>query len=133
MGERKVLKVLLVDDDKDIRELLYQFFTRGMIKVGCDFKVAQAENGEDGIMQAEQEKPDIIFMDVKMPKLDGYQATRYFRQHEEFKDIPIVIVSAYVSRDVQRKRAMEAGADAAVSKPFKSTDIEEALRGQMGL
>ncbi|MDZ7831435.1 MAG: response regulator [Desulfobacterales bacterium] len=86
-------KVLVVDDDKN--NLMLE---KDLLEV-AGFEVFEAENASDGIAMAKREKPDIIIMDVRMPKMRGSEAARILRQDKETLDIPIVFVTASVMEE----------------------------------
>ncbi|MBN2091476.1 response regulator [candidate division KSB1 bacterium] len=103
--------ILLVDDNEDNRYAMSYFLKdRG-------FKISFASNGEEGIRVAIKEKPNLIFMDVMMPGMDGYEATRILKGRTEFKNIPIIAMTAK-AMSYDRERALEAGYDDYLAKPF---------------
>ena len=113
--------ILIVDDFDDTRLLLRTWLQKK------GFRVVEAENGNRAISQAESTRPDLIIMDVEMPELDGLAATRKIRELENFKDVPIVAVSAY-GADQYRDHALEAGCDEYVSTPFEPEELERLIR-----
>lgn len=102
--------VLVVDDAPDIRELL------GMILSMKGCRVVEAENGQRAVDLAPQIHPDLILMDLSMPVLDGYEATRRLKARPESCGIPIVAVSAFCDAD-KKQKALAAGCDDCVGKP----------------
>lgn len=109
MGERKP-KVIIVDDDRETRELLALALCRE------GFEVSQAANGLRLISTLHVDRPDLILMDVSMSWIDGYELCRAVRKSEEFRNIPVVFVSARSSAaDV--KRGLDAGAVDYFTKP----------------
>jgi twitching motility two-component system response regulator PilG len=110
------LKVLVIDDSKTIRrtaETLLQ-------KEGCE--VITAEDGFDALAKIADHKPQIIFVDVMMPRLDGYQTCSLIRASEQYHHIPIVLLS---SRDglFDRARGVLSGASAYLTKPFTKDSL----------
>lgn len=82
-------KVLVVDDDHDFSQLLaFDLKKRGYV-------VVSAGNGEEGLEKVKSEKPDLIVLDIKMPKMDGYTFVRRLKKDEENKDIPVVVLTSY--------------------------------------
>lgn len=82
-------KILLVDDDQDFAQLLeFDFKKRG-------YQVVTANNGEDGLSKAVSEKPNLIILDIKMPKMDGYTFVRRLKKDAETKDLPLVVLTSY--------------------------------------
>ena len=113
--------VLVVDDFDDTRLLLRTWLERR------GFRVIEAENGMDAINQAETESPDLIIMDMQMPKLDGLSATRRIRGLKSLNSVPIVAVSAY-GADQFREQGLPAGCDEYVSTPFQPATLEGIIR-----
>jgi two-component system, cell cycle response regulator DivK len=112
--------VLVVDDHEDIRELLsWQLQARG-----C--KVVEAGNGREAVELAPQIRPDLILMDLSMPVLDGYEATRQLRGRQETRDVPVVAVSAFCDAD-NRRKALDAGCVECVSKPVDFSLLDGLL------
>ncbi|HZG50600.1 MAG TPA: response regulator [Pyrinomonadaceae bacterium] len=112
--------VLVVDDSGDIRELI-----RMMLQMkNC--LVVEAVNGQEAVELAPQVCPNLILMDLSMPVLDGYEATRRIKAQNKMQDIPIVAVSAFC--DVEnRHKAVAAGCIECVSKPIDFAVIGEVL------
>jgi CheY-like chemotaxis protein len=82
-------KILLVDDDQDFAQLLeFDFRKRG-------FEVVKAHNGEDGLVKAAAEKPNIIILDIKMPKMDGYTFVRRLKKDPDTKNLPLIVLTSY--------------------------------------
>ena len=105
-------KVLIVDDNEDMLDTLkhlFQFY---------EFEVARAVNGQEGIISAEKEKPDIIILDALMPVMNGFDACRALKSGKKTKEIPIVFLSANYMEDEHRVMGLELGADDYVLKPF---------------
>ena len=105
------MQILLVDDEPDIRDTL---------KVLLQMKghsVDIAANGQQAIEMAEERLPDVVFMDLKMPVMDGLTATQLLRAGSSTREVPIVCVSAYLQQDDWRVRALAAGCNECLSKP----------------
>jgi len=113
--------VLIVDDQPDIRELLrYSLQSRGL-------NVAEAVNGREAVELAAQVHPGLILMDLSMPVLDGFEATRQISSQPAMKGIPIVAVSAFCDSH-NRHKAIEAGCVDCVSKPIDFRLIDSLLK-----
>jgi CheY-like chemotaxis protein len=113
--------VLIVDDQPDIRELLrYSLQSRGL-------NVAEAVNGLEAVELASQVHPGLILMDLSMPVLDGFEATRRISSQPAMKGIPIVAVSAFCDSH-NRHKAIEAGCVDCVSKPIDFRLIDSLLK-----
>jgi len=118
-------RVLVVDDEPDLVRIL-QF---GLQSAG--YVVESASDGQEGLKKAREVKPDIILLDLMLPKLDGYKICRLLKFDERFKQIPIIILSARTQEGYQAL-AMEMGADRSVTKPYNFSEIlahvEELLK-----
>ncbi len=110
-------KILVVDDAEFNRDLIIQL-------LGDDYEVLVAVDGAEGVKIAEQERPDLILMDLGMPLMDGWEATRIIKANSELKHIPVIAVTSHamIGDEIQ---AREAGCDDYVPKPI---DEEELIR-----
>jgi two-component system alkaline phosphatase synthesis response regulator PhoP len=117
-------KVLVVDDEEYIQHILnFSFGAEG-------YEVVTAADGEEALAKARNETPDIIVLDIMMPKMDGYEACRKLKSDPKTKDIPVILLTAK-GRDVDRKLGSEAGADDYVVKPFSPGRLIERVEGMM--
>jgi len=105
-------KIIIVDDDRETRELL------AMALQMEDFEVAQAANGLRLISTLQVDQPDLILLDVNMSWIDGFELCRAVRKNEDFKDIPVIFISAR-SSSADVKRGIEAGAADYFTKPIE--------------
>jgi two-component system cell cycle response regulator DivK len=109
-------RILVVEDQEDNRRILRDLL------LSAGFEVMEATTGEEGIRLAETRRPDLILMDIQMPVLDGYEATRRIKATAELRQIPIIVVTSYaLSGDDAKARA--AGADGYVAKPFSPREL----------
>jgi len=109
-------RILVVEDQEDNRRIVRDLLN----SVG--FELIEATTGEEGVHQAQLQRPDLILMDIQMPILDGYEATRLIKAIPELQQTPIVVVTSYaMSGDEAKARA--AGADAYIAKPFSPRDL----------
>jgi len=113
-----VTKVLYVEDNDDNVYML-----KMRLELLGDFEVLAAEDGEKGCEMAAAERPDIILMDLEMPVVDGWEATRRLRSNPQTRDIPVIALSAHALAG-ERERALAAGCNEFDSKPFDSKPIE---------
>ncbi len=123
MSTEKILcgvKVLVADDSNTIRRSA-EIFLR---KAGCE--VVYGEDGFDALAKIPEFKPDLIFVDVMMPKLDGYQVCAVVKQHPRFKATPVIMLT---SKDnvFDRARAKLLGADEYLTKPFTRDTLLNAV------
>ena len=114
------VKVVLIDDSNTIRRSGEIFLSQ----VGC--QVVLAEDGFDGLSKVVDTLPDIIFVDVMMPRLDGYQTCALIKSHQQFKKIPVVMLT---SKDTlfDRARGKLVGSDQYLIKPFNKKNLVEAV------
>lgn len=123
MAEKK--KILVVDDEKDLVEtLVFRLEALG-------YEALTAYNGQEGLDKARSEKPDLILLDVMMPVMDGYQVCRMLKFDEEFKSIPIIMLTAR-GQDKDKKTGSDVGADDYVTKPFDSADLTARIKKLIG-
>jgi CheY-like chemotaxis protein len=110
--------ILLVDDDA----LMHGLFKHHLDRAG--FRMISATNGSDAIVTAEREHPQLIIMDIMMPKLDGLSALRQLKRAEATKDIQVIVVTANVgAHNLSRKEAETAGAAAFLTKPLSPAQL----------
>ena len=123
MGEKDFqdLKVLLVEDFEDTR----LFMRLELEEQG--FIVFEAENGQVAVESAIRENPDVILMDLTLPLMDGFAATKLIRQNEQLKNVPIIAVTAHQESDF-RNDAKASGFDAYVTKPIDVNWLKELIK-----
>ena len=109
-------RVLVVDDEADLVRIL-QF---GLQAIG--YHVDTASDGQEGLKKARELKPDIILLDLMLPKLDGYKVCRLLKFDERYKNIPIIILSAR-TQEGDQLLAMEMGANRFVTKPYDFAEV----------
>ena len=124
MGERDArdLKVLLVEDYEDTR-----LFMRLQLE-DHGFIVFEAENGQVAVERAVSDPPDVILMDLTLPLMDGFAATKLIRQNEQLKNVPIIAVTAHKEEEF-RSDAKASGFDAYVTKPIDVNWLKELIAG----
>jgi chemosensory pili system protein ChpA (sensor histidine kinase/response regulator) len=116
--------VLFIEDTSDQRDLVAMFLEMN------GYHVEVANNGIEGLEQARRLQPDLILLDLGMPKMDGYQVMERLRTDEALKDIPIVVISAWTAAK-HRERAEAAGAAAFIAKPFELTHVLTTVQKYM--
>jgi two-component system cell cycle response regulator DivK len=114
-------RILVVEDQEDNRNILRDLLT------SAGFEVIEALNGQDGVTLAEAEKPDLILMDIQLPVLDGYEATRRIKAVDALAAIPVIAVTSYALSGDEEK-ALSAGCDAYVTKPFSPRQLLAKVR-----
>lgn len=118
----KDLKLLLVEDFEDTR-----LFMRLELE-DQGFIVFEAENGQIAVDVAIREKPDVILMDLTLPLMDGFEATKLIRQHDGLKNVPIIALTAHQEEDF-RSVARASGFDAYVTKPIDVNWLKDLIAG----
>lgn len=111
---------MIVEDGEFNRDLLVQL-------LGDEYEVLVALDGEEGIRKAEQNRPDLILMDLGLPGLDGWEATRIIKAKGELKHIPVIAITSHAMVGDER-RAREAGCDDYLAKPLDEDMLKEKIR-----
>ena len=114
-------RVLVVEDQPDSRQII-----RDML-APTDYEITEAENGAEALAAITKQRPDLILMDVQMPIVDGYTATRRIKADAALRSIPIIAVTSYALSD-EEKKARAAGCDDYVSKPFSPRQLLAKIR-----
>jgi two-component system, cell cycle response regulator DivK len=114
-------RILAVDDQEDNRRILRDLLT------SAGYEVIEAKTGEDAVTSAEAHVPDLILMDIQLPGIDGYEATRRIKAKPALRPIPLIVVTSYALSGDETK-ALAAGADAYVSKPFSPRALLAKVR-----
>ncbi len=117
--ERK--RILVVDDEIYIVHILEFSLTME------GYEVLTASDGEEALQVIEQERPDLVVLDIMMPKLDGYEVCHRLREDEDFRALPVILLSAK-GRPIDRDAGLQAGADDYITKPFSPRKLLEKIR-----
>jgi CheY-like chemotaxis protein len=112
--------ILIVEDEPKNMTL-----TRDLLKIS-GYETIEAVDGKQGVEKAKSEKPNLILMDIMMPKMDGYSACREIKADQSTKNIPVVMLTA-VGYDLNKKLAKQMGADGYVTKPFSRQQLIDAI------
>ena len=115
-------KILVAEDERDIRELIA--FTLRF----AGFDVALAKNGAEAVDMVEVQDPDLIILDVRMPKMTGYEACRKIKENPKTKGTPVMILSAK-GQEVEIQQGLESGADEYILKPFVPDELVAQVKG----
>jgi two-component system cell cycle response regulator DivK len=114
-------RILVVEDTEDNRQIVRDLLT------AAGYELIEAVDGLDGVAAAEREQPDLILMDIQLPGIDGYEATRRIRALPALAKVPIIAVTSYaLSGDEAKTR--EAGCDGYVAKPFSPRQLLAKVR-----
>jgi two-component system, cell cycle response regulator DivK len=117
MGQR----ILVIEDTEDNRQIIRDLLS----SVG--YELIEAADGTEGVAMAQSQRPDLILMDIQLPEMDGYEATRRIRAIPELARVPIIAVTSYaLSGDEAKTRA--AGCDGYVAKPFSPRQLLAKIR-----
>ncbi len=114
-------RILVVEDQPDNRQII-----RDMLSA-TDYEVAEAENGEEALAAVAKQRPDLILMDIQLPILDGYEATRRIKADPALRTIPIIAVTSYALSG-EAEKAREAGCDDYVPKPYSPRELLAKIR-----
>jgi two-component system cell cycle response regulator DivK len=113
--------ILVVEDQEDNRRIVRDLLTT------TDYEVMEAENGEEALAAVAKQRPDLILMDIQLPVMDGYEATRRIKADPALSTIPVIAVTSYaLSGDEEKARA--AGCDDFVPKPFSPRQLLAKIR-----
>ena len=113
--------ILVVEDQEDNRQII-----RDML-AGTDYEIIETENGEEALAAIAKQRPDLILMDVQLPIMDGYEATRRIKADPALRSIPIIAVTSYALSG-EDKRARAAGCDDYVAKPYSPRQLLVKIR-----
>ena len=118
-------KILIIEDDFDISEMLQTFFsTQG-------YDVATAQWREDGVSSAEEKKPHLIILDIRLPDIDGYEVAKRIKANPATAEIPIIYLTERRDR-ADRLRGLELGADDYITKPFDMAELKFRVKNIIG-
>jgi len=113
MSESRQKKILIADDEATVRALVKRLLSK-------NYAILEADNGEEAVKVAVNQKPDLILMDILMPKMDGLTACYAIKRNQATKEIPVIMLTA-VDYDLNRKLSQDVmGAQGYVTKPFNS-------------
>jgi len=120
----KPKKILMVDDEVDLVETVrFPLEMEG-------YQVLVSYNGEDALNQARKENPDLIILDIMLPKLDGYKVCRLLKFDERYRHIPIIMLTAK-TQEKDKFLGKETGADEYITKPFEINELLEKVKNYL--
>jgi len=117
--------ILVVEDQEDNRQILRDLLGN------AGYELTEAENGEEAVAAVARRRPDLILMDIQLPVMDGYEATRRIRTNPDLKSVPIIAVTSYALAGDENK-AFAAGCNGYVSKPYSPRDLLAKVRTYLG-
>jgi two-component system, cell cycle response regulator DivK len=112
-------RILIVEDQEDNRRILRDLLT------SADYEIMEAENGEEALTAAAKERPDLILMDIQLPIMDGYEATRRIKADPMLTHVPVIAVTSYAGDEA---KARAAGCDDFVPKPYSPRQLLAKIR-----
>lgn len=118
-------RILAVDDEQSIVRLIEVSLTRQ------GHTVLTAADGREGVRKAEEERPDLILMDVMMPHVDGFEAIRLLKENEATRDIPVILLTAK-RHDADMIKGLSSGAVSYLTKPFSPTELVSLVERLLG-
>ena len=119
-------RILVIEDTENNRRIFRDLLTH------AGFELLEARDGEEGVSMAAEQRPDLILMDIQLPIVDGYEATRRIKANPDLRHIPIVAVTSYaLSGDEAKARA--AGCDGYIAKPFSPREVLATVRSFLQL
>lgn len=118
-------RILVVEDQEDNRQII-----RDML-AATDYLITEAVNGEEALAAVAKQRPDLILMDIQLPVMDGYEATRRIKADPMLKSIPIIAVTSYALSGEEAK-ARAAGCDDYVPKPYSPRQLLAKIRERLG-
>jgi two-component system, cell cycle response regulator DivK len=118
-------RILVIEDTEDNRQILRDLLS------SAGYEIIEAADGESGVAMAAKHRPDLILMDIQLPIIDGYEATRRIKADAATRHIPIVAVTSYALVGDEAK-TREAGCDGYVAKPFSPRHLLEKVREFLG-
>jgi len=113
--------ILVIEDQNDLRDVLRTLLT------GSGYAVSEAADGRDGVEKAKSGRPDLILMDIQLPRMDGYEATRQIKAHPNLKATPIIAISSFAMKGDEEK-ARASGCDHYVTKPYSPIQLLKVIR-----
>jgi DNA-binding response OmpR family regulator len=116
-----VKKVLVIDDEEDLT-----FFLKSNLEMRGEYEVFTAYDGQEGLVAANRHKPDLVILDVMMPKMDGFQVLERLKQQEETLNIPVIMLTAKAKSD-DIDRGLTSGADFYLPKPFTIDNLTDFI------
>ena len=117
-------KILIVDDNQDSRELAVK------VLKNVGYQMIEAADGEDALEKAVAENPDLILMDISIPKIDGYEVTRRLKSQVSFKNTPIIALTAHAMKG-DKEKAMESGCEGYISKPIDIHELPNQIKSYL--
>ena len=114
-------KILVVDDETELLKAI------SILLKTSGYEVVTAQDGQESLEKAKSLSPDLIVLDILMPKMDGYEVCRLLKFDEKYKSIPIIMLTAKV-QDIDKAMGKKVGADDYIAKPFETQDLIDKIK-----
>ncbi|EDY87224.1 CheA signal transduction histidine kinase [gamma proteobacterium HTCC5015] len=124
-AQEKKKTVMVVDDSITIRKVSARFLERN------NYEVVTAKDGMDAVAQLQEVRPDVMLLDIEMPRMDGYEVATHVRATQEIEDLPIIMITSRTG-DKHRERAMQIGVNRYLGKPFQEAELLEEITNLLG-
>ena len=124
-GSNGTPTILVADDEEDLRELVSYRLSRS------GYEVVEAVDGQEALELATERTPDLMVLDVMMPRLDGYELTRRVREQDSLRSVPVILLTAR-SQESDVSRGFDVGADDYLKKPFNPDELVARVRAVLG-
>ena len=121
----KGIKIMVVDDSITVRKVTSRLLERH------NMDVVTARDGVDAVALLQEERPDVMLLDIEMPRMDGFELARHMRSTEELKDIPIIMITSRTG-DKHRLHAVELGVRRYLGKPYQEAELLENIYSVLG-
>ena len=118
-------RILVIEDQDDLRAILRDFLT------ASGYEIVEAVDGGEGVAKARSLRPNLILMDIQLPVLDGYEATRQIKADPDLAETPVIAVSSFAMKGDEEK-ARASGCDGYVTKPYSPVKLLGMIRGFLG-
>jgi DNA-binding response OmpR family regulator len=123
-------KVAIIDDEIHIRSLLDQ--TLEELEEDHNVEIFSASDGEEGLALIQAERPQVVFLDIMMPKMNGYEVCRTVKTNPDFDETNIILLTAK-GQEIDKKQGMDCGALKYMTKPFDPDEVLSVAKGLLGL
>jgi two-component system cell cycle response regulator DivK len=120
-GKSTLPKILVVEDDQDNREMVIKVLKHN------GYRVIEAVDGQEAVKKAKEENPDLILLDIYLPKMDGYEVTRTLKGDEDLQYIPIIALTAHAMKG-DREEALAIGCDGYITKPINVRELPKQIQ-----
>lgn len=118
-------KILVIDDEPRLLKAI-------TIRLkASDYEVITGQDGAEGLEKAKSLNPDLIVLDILMPKMDGYEVCRLLKFDEKYKSIPVIMLTAK-AQDIDKAMGKKVGADDYITKPFETQDLVDKIKKHLG-